>query len=88
MTVHDSVCGVEINSDDGNATMNDNEPNQSIAPVMAAFFIGEILLWSFGKNRLNFESALVFLAGLLGVVVPVFILGLWKIRHHSDKDRK
>jgi hypothetical protein len=88
MTVSDSVCGLEIYSDDGNARMNDNERNQPIMPIMAAFFIGVILLWSFGKNWLNFESALVFLAGLLGVVVPVLIFGLWKIRRHSDRNGK
>lgn len=68
--------------------MNDNESNQSVVPIVTAFFIGVILLWSFGKNWLNFESALVFLAGLLGVIIPVLLLELWKIHQRSDQDHK
>lgn len=66
--------------------MNDKNPKPSIMPVLAAFFIGVILLWSIGKNWLDFDSVLVFLAGLLGVAIPVLIFGLWKVIHRSDKD--
>ena len=68
--------------------MNDNKSNRSVVPIIAALFIGVILLWSFGKNWLNFDSALVFLAGLIGVAIPVLIFGIWKIYHRSDKNHK
>lgn len=53
----------------------------------SAFLIGVILFWSFGWNWLNFESALVFLSGLIGVAVAVVLFGAWNIiRHLKNKD--
>jgi hypothetical protein len=63
-----------------------NSKNWSVVSSLAALLVGVILLWSLGKNWLNFNSALTFLAGLLGVSVPVLIFGIWKIYHPSDKD--
>lgn len=60
----------------------------SMVSSITAFLIGVILLWSFGKNWLNFESVMVFLAGLIGVAIPVLIFGAWKIYQRSDKDHQ
>ncbi|MEO8358205.1 MAG: hypothetical protein ABI621_20050 [Chloroflexota bacterium] len=60
----------------------------STLTAVAAFLIGVILLWSFGKDWLNFDSPLVFLAGLIGVAIPVLIFATWKIHQHSDGDGK
>ena len=68
--------------------MSDKNRNWSMVSGIAAFLIGVILLWSFGKHWLNFDSALIFLAGLLGVTIPVLIFGIWKIYHHSDNNHK
>lgn len=50
-----------------------------------AFLIGVILFWSFGKDLLNLESTLVFLAGLIGVAVAVLAFGIWNIRRNSRR---
>lgn len=50
---------------------------------VSTFLIGVILFWSIGKNWLNLELALVFLAGLIGVAVSVLAFGAWNIRHNS-----
>ena len=60
----------------------------STLTAVAALLIGVILLWSFGKDWLNFDSPLVFLAGLIGVAIPALIFGAWKIYQRSDKDHK
>ncbi len=69
--------------------MNNNKTNLPTVAYISAFVIGVILLWSIGKAWLNFESTLVFIAGVIGVAVSVIIFGIWKIiRHskdHSDK---
>jgi len=62
--------------------------NWSTLTAVAALLIGVILLWSFGKDWLNFDSPLVFLAGLIGVAIPVLIFAAWKIYQRSDKDPK
>jgi len=62
--------------------------NWSTLTAVIAFLIGVILLWSFGKEWLNFSSPLVFLAGLLGVAVPVLIFAAWKILKRSDTDNE
>ena len=62
--------------------------NWSTLTAVAALLIGVILLWSFGKDWLNFDSPLVFLAGLIGVAIPVLIFAAWKIYQRSDKDHK
>lgn len=68
--------------------MNNKNPNWSTVSSLAALFIGVILLWTFGKSWLNFGSMLVFMAGLLGVAIPVLIFGLWRIFRHSDQSQK
>lgn len=62
--------------------------NGSILTAVTALLIGVILLWSFDKDWLNFDSPLVFLAGLIGVAIPVLIFAAWKIYQRSDKDHK
>jgi len=63
-------------------------PNSSTLTAVAALLIGVILLWSFGKDWLNFDSPLVFMSGLIGVAIPVLIFAAWKIYQRSDKDHK
>jgi hypothetical protein len=62
--------------------------NWSTLTAVAALLIGVILFWSFGKDWLNLGSPLVFLAGLIGVAVPVLIFAAWKIYQRSDRDGK
>ena len=62
--------------------------NWSTLTAVAALLIGVILFWSFGKDWLNLDSPLVFLAGLIGVAIPVLILAAWKIYQRSDRDGK
>ena len=64
--------------------MKDNKIRWYPLTYVMAFLIGAILFWSFGKDWLEFESALVFLAGLIGVAVAVLAFGVWNIRHDSD----
>ena len=52
---------------------------------ISAFLIGIILFWSIGKNWLNLESMLVFLAGVAGVALVVLVFGLWNIFQNSRK---
>jgi SNF family Na+-dependent transporter len=61
--------------------------NGSALTTIAAFLIGVILLWSFGRDWLDFESPLVVLGGLLGVSLPVLIFAIWKLSHHSPEDK-
>ena len=69
--------------------MKTDRGNTPVIVYVSAFLIGVILFWSFGKNWLDFESKLVFTAGVVGVAVSVIIFGVWNmIRHsknHSDK---
>jgi len=62
--------------------------NWSTLTAVAALLIGVILFWNFGKDWLNFDSPLVFLAGLIGVAIPVLIFAAWKIYQRSDRDGK
>ena len=62
--------------------------NWSTGTAVATFLVGVILLWSFGKAWLNFESPLIFVAGLIGVAIPVLIFAAWKIYQDSKKDDK
>ena len=57
----------------------------STIACVSAFLVGVILFWSFGKDLLNLESALVFLAGLVGVALAVLALGIWNIRRNSHR---
>jgi SNF family Na+-dependent transporter len=66
---------------------NQNSSWSTVASV-SAFFIGVVLLWSFGKSWLDFESALVFLAGLVGVAVTVLLVAAWEIRKRSARNDK
>lgn len=63
--------------------MNNNKTSLPIVAYISAFVIGVILLWSIGKAWLDFESALVFIAGVIGVAVSVIIFGIWNIIRHS-----
>ena len=65
--------------------MNNTKPG-TIVTTICTFLIGVILFWSFRRNWLAFESVLVFLAGLIGVAIPVLVFGLWKILHDSRKE--
>ena len=62
--------------------------NWSTLTAVAALLIGVILFWSFGKDWLNLDSPLVFLAGLIGVAIPVLIFAAWKIYQLSERDGK
>jgi hypothetical protein len=63
--------------------MHNENRSWSSLTYICAFLMGVLLFWSFGKNWLNFESALVVLAGLVGVAVPVLAFGAWNIFHNS-----
>ncbi len=65
--------------------MKTEKGNWSTIAYVSAFLIGVILFWSFGKDWLNLESMLVFLAGLLGVALVVLVFGLWNIFQNSRK---
>jgi hypothetical protein len=63
--------------------MKNENGNWSTITCVAALLIGVILFWSFGRDWLNFESALVFLAGLIGVTVAVLIFAVWNVYRNS-----
>ena len=63
--------------------MKDNKIPWYPMTYVLAFLIGVILFWSFGKDWLDLESALVFLAGLIGVAVAVIAFGAWNIYYTS-----
>ncbi len=63
--------------------MKSDKANWPAISYVAAFLIGVILFWSFGKNWLNLESASVFLAGLISVAISVLLFGTWNIIHIS-----
>ena len=65
--------------------MKNGKANFSTLSYLCAFLIGAILFWTFGKQWLDLTSALVFLAGLLGVAVAVLLIGAWNIFRHSGK---
>jgi SNF family Na+-dependent transporter len=64
--------------------MKNDTSNWHTITYVSVFLIGVILFWSFGKNWLNLESALVFLVGLIGVAIAVLSFGAWNARHKSD----
>ena len=64
--------------------MKNSKTNLHTITYLSSFLIGVILFWSFGKEWLNLESALVFLAGLIGVALPVLAFGIWNIRRNSN----
>jgi len=65
--------------------MKNGKANFSTLSYLSAFIIGVILFWALGKDWLDLTSALVFLAGLLGVAVAVLLIGAWNIFRHSGK---
>jgi SNF family Na+-dependent transporter len=65
--------------------MKTEKGSWSTIAYVSAFLVGVILFWSFGKDLLNLESALVFLAGLVGVALAVLAFGLWNIRRNSHR---
>lgn len=68
--------------------MKNHKVNLPAITYVSAVLIGVILFWSFGKTWLDLESASVFLAGLIGVVVSVILFGAWNIiRHPNNKDK-
>jgi high-affinity Fe2+/Pb2+ permease len=62
--------------------MKDKNPWSAIS-MICAFLLGVILFWLFGKDWLNLESTLVFLAGLIGVAMAVLAFAARSIRHNS-----
>lgn len=66
--------------------MKNQNGGWSTVSSISAFLIGVILLWSFGKIWLNFESAPVFLAGLVGVAFTVLMVAASNIRDDSRKN--
>jgi hypothetical protein len=65
--------------------MKNENRNWPTTIYVSAFLIGVILFWSIGKNWLNLESILVFLAGVAGVALVVLVIGLWNIFQNSRK---
>ena len=69
--------------------MRNDKANLPVITYVSAFLIGVILFWSFGKNWLDFESKLVFTAGVIGVTVSVIIFDVWNMirdsKNHSGK---
>lgn len=63
--------------------MKDNKIHWHPLTYVMAFLIGAILFWSIGMDWLNFESAPLFLAGLIGVAVAVLAFGAWNIYYNS-----
>ena len=59
--------------------MNIHKPMAN-SSLICAFLIGVLLFIAFGQNWLALESMLVFLAGLLGVALPVLAFGILSIR--------
>lgn len=63
--------------------MRNQNSSWSTITAICALVIGVILLWSFGKQWLNFESVPVLLAGLVGVIVPILVVGVWQTYRNS-----
>lgn len=68
--------------------MKDDHKSSPVISLVAAFLLGVILLLSFGKDWLHFESILVLLSGLVGVALAVILARAWEIHRHSGDDRK
>ena len=62
-------------------------PQRSISTIslLSAFLIGVILFITFGKDQLELESPLFFLAGLLGVALAVLVFTVWNNRNNSSQ---
>jgi hypothetical protein len=57
----------------------------STPSLICAFLIGVILFVSFGRNWLDIESMLVFLAGLSGIALAVLIIGIMSILRNAAR---
>jgi hypothetical protein len=68
--------------------MKNDKPHWPTISYVSAFLIGIMLFWSIGKNWLDLESVSVFLAGLIGVGVAVFLFGTWNLIHNSYHNGK
>ena len=63
--------------------MKNENRNWTTLNYVSVFLIGAGLFWSIGKSWLDFESASIFLAGLIGVAVAVLTFGAWNIYRNS-----
>lgn len=63
--------------------MKNENGNWSTTTYIFAFLIGGILFWSFGRDWVGLESALVFLAGIIGVAVAILVFAAWNIYYNS-----
>lgn len=61
--------------------------NWSTGTAVTTFLVGVILLLAFGKEWIDFNSPIIFLAALIGVAIPVLIFFVWKSSHRSSDDR-
>ena len=61
--------------------------NWSTGTAVTTFLVGVILLLSFGKEWINFNSPTIFLAALIGVAIPVLIFAARNMSHHSHDDK-
>jgi len=61
--------------------------NWSTGTAVTTFLVGVILLLSFGKEWINFNSSIIFLAALIGVAIPVLLFAAWKIRNRPPDDK-
>ena len=69
--------------------MRNDKANLPAITYISAFLIGVILFRLLGKNWLDLESKLVFLAGIMGVLVAVSIFWVWNANHNrKDKNNK
>jgi hypothetical protein len=67
--------------------MKSNNPWCTLSTI-SAFLLGVILFWSVGKDWIDLESTLMFLAGLVGVAVSVLGFALLKILNNSQYKEK
>jgi hypothetical protein len=63
--------------------MKGNQAQRRPMDYVMTFLVGVILFWSMGRNWLDLESLLVFLAGLFGVAVAILAFGAWNIYYNS-----
>ena len=56
--------------------------------VLIAFLMGVILFVSFGKDWLDLDSLIVFLAGLAGIAFMAILVRAWELHRHSHNDKQ
>jgi SNF family Na+-dependent transporter len=66
--------------------MKDNKKQWHPMTYVMALLVGVTLLWSFGKDWLDLETPLIFLAGLIGVALAVLAFGAWNIYYNSHHE--